>query len=78
MACPWLNTGRRVVGMTLVELLVVLTIIAILAGLVLPSLYSARERGLAVSCLSNVRQLTTGTVSYMQDHKDQFPMYSSG
>ncbi len=61
---------RRNDGFTLIELLVVIAIIAILVGILLPSLGAARERGRVMVCQSNVRQLATAAVLYAQDFKE--------
>jgi prepilin-type N-terminal cleavage/methylation domain-containing protein/prepilin-type processing-associated H-X9-DG protein len=54
---------------TLVELLVVIGIIAVLVGMLLPSLTRARDASRRVACLSNLRQLQTAHAMYNQEFK---------
>lgn len=60
---------------TLIELLIVIAIIAILAGLLLPALRSAREKGLSIRCLGNMKQIYTGIASYLGDSDDYMPTH---
>ncbi|MBX3404203.1 MAG: DUF1559 domain-containing protein [Phycisphaeraceae bacterium] len=56
-------------GFTLIELLIVIVIIALLIGLLLPTLGKARESGRQTLCMSNVRQIMLGIHGYADDYK---------
>lgn len=72
MQTPTATRSTRKSAFTLVELLVVIGIIAVLIGILLPSLHRAREQAKAVQCLSNLRQLATAAIQYTQDSKGSF------
>lgn len=55
-------------GFTLVELLVVISVIALLIALLLPTLARARESARAIQCGSNLRQTFPGFLGYAEDH----------
>src|SRR5687768_10177610 len=59
---------------TLIELLVVIGIIAILVGLLLPTLARAREAANRAACLSNMRQLSDHLRIYAAQYNDVVPM----
>ncbi len=58
---------------TLVELLVVLGIIALLAGMLLPALGRAKERAKRIQCLGNLRQFDLSLHNYGNEYDNKLP-----
>ncbi len=62
--------AKRRRAFTLIELLVCIAIITVLMALLFPSLGKARESGLSISCMSNLRQSGVAAMSYAGDNRE--------
>ena len=66
------RNGRK--GFTLVELLVVISIIGMLMALLLPAVQSAREAGRANTCRNNMRNVGLAMIQF-ETQKSRYPGY---
>ena len=64
---------RRRAGFTLVELLVVISIISLLISILMPSLSRAREQAKATHCLARLKDIGTTLVTYESIFSDHMP-----
>ncbi len=60
---------------SLIELLIVIAIIAILAGMLLPALNAAREKSKGISCINNLKQTSLMLTIYGNDHDGKILMW---
>ncbi|MEX2606748.1 MAG: prepilin-type N-terminal cleavage/methylation domain-containing protein [Kiritimatiellia bacterium] len=60
-------------GFTLVEMLVVIAIMALLAGLLVPAVTSGVERAQTVKCKSQLREISSAALMYASDHGGILP-----
>jgi len=65
---------RQGLAFTLVELLVVISIVALLVAMLLPAVTSAREQARRTICKSNLRQIGIGCKAYVTDNNGRYPI----
>ncbi len=69
------QTGRCRTPFTLLELMVVITVITILAALLMPALQRARGRANRAVCMSRLKQSGMASLLYCDDFDDEMPIY---
>jgi prepilin-type N-terminal cleavage/methylation domain-containing protein/prepilin-type processing-associated H-X9-DG protein len=65
--------GTRRKGFSLIELLIVITVIAVLAAILFPTFAAAKRRSRAAACESNLRQIYAAFELYLQDWDECYP-----
>ncbi|MEL7471911.1 MAG: type II secretion system protein [Planctomycetota bacterium] len=65
------RAGRPSRGFTLIELLVVIAVIALLIGILLPALGSARRAAMTTRCIANLQQFAIAGSAYAADFDDR-------
>ncbi len=65
---------RRQTGLSLIEILVVISIVALLMAVLLPSLQAARRQTQRVSCLSNLHQMAVAAATYASVYDERYPL----
>jgi prepilin-type N-terminal cleavage/methylation domain-containing protein/prepilin-type processing-associated H-X9-DG protein len=65
-------------GFTLMELLIVIAVVAVLAGVGIPLARSVLGKSRQAACVNNLRSLGVGLESYLQDHQQVLPILAVG
>ena len=67
------NRLRSLAAFTLLELMLVISIIAILASLLMPAIGTMRQKADSIACASNLRTIGVASQLYLQDHSYIYP-----
>ncbi len=73
MTCSSHSDDVRASAFTLIELLVVISIVSLLMAVLMPALSKARHSAVQLKCLTQVRQITLGAVSYAHGNRQILP-----
>jgi prepilin-type N-terminal cleavage/methylation domain-containing protein/prepilin-type processing-associated H-X9-DG protein len=68
------RTTSRMKGMTLIEVLVVVGIIALIAAILLPALAAAKYKNSRIGCVNNLKQIGLSFRIWGGDEGDKYPM----
>lgn len=63
-----MNLRKTIRAFTLIELLIVIAIIVILCALLLPAIAGAKERARRITCVNNLKQITTAFIMFSTDY----------
>ena len=72
-----MHRPSRPSGFTLMELLIVIAVIGILAGMIFPAVGYVREKARKDECLNNLRQWGVALQGYLDEHRGIFPTYGA-
>jgi prepilin-type N-terminal cleavage/methylation domain-containing protein len=67
------SAGRPRAGLTLLEMIIVISIIGVLAALTIPVVSEAPNVAASTACSWNLRQVYMGVKMYAKDHQDMLP-----
>jgi general secretion pathway protein G len=68
------SMGRRSAAFTLLELLIVVAIIGILAGLLMPALAQARRKAMHVRAIGEIKNILLAVEIYRTNNREKFPL----
>jgi prepilin-type N-terminal cleavage/methylation domain-containing protein/prepilin-type processing-associated H-X9-DG protein len=68
------GNSMRKKAFTLIELIVVISVVALLMAILIPVLAEARQQGIGIVCLNNLRQMTMAAQVYTETFDGYYPI----